>query len=226
MKAVILAAGRGSRISAMSKGAPKPLLRLLGLSLIERVILSARESGISEFIIITGFQGEKIREELGSGEKYNVKITYIENEEWDRGNAISLLKAREVVDEPFLLFMCDHIFEPSVVDLLRNKFYGSREDRCLLVIDTSPPRYIDVEEATKVKTHGDRIVDIGKNLEDYDGVDCGLFLLTPTVFDAIEKSLKKGDDSLSGGIRVLSSKDLMGYVDIGGRFWIDIDTIE
>ncbi|KKM27582.1 hypothetical protein LCGC14_1573260, partial [marine sediment metagenome] len=85
MKALIIAAGEGSRLRNLTKDKPKPLVRLLGLSLVERVILTAKEVGIDEFIIVIGYLGERIKEKLGDGNRYGVKITYIENREWERG---------------------------------------------------------------------------------------------------------------------------------------------
>ncbi len=54
MKCLIIAAGRGSRLS--NKGDSKPLVSLLGLTLIERIILTAKRSGITDFYIVTGFE--------------------------------------------------------------------------------------------------------------------------------------------------------------------------
>ena len=65
MKALILAAGQGTRLRPI--GDTKPLVQLLGLGLIERVILTAKKSGIKEFCIVTGYHGEKIREHLSDG---------------------------------------------------------------------------------------------------------------------------------------------------------------
>ena len=76
MKALIIAAGRGSRFGSLTEDKPKPLIKLLGLSLIKRVILTAKQAGIYEFIIIIGYLGEKIKEKLGDGNRYDVKITY------------------------------------------------------------------------------------------------------------------------------------------------------
>ena len=59
MKALIIAAGKGSRSGSLTKDEPKPLVRLLGLSLVERVILTAKEVGIDEFVIVIGYLGGK-----------------------------------------------------------------------------------------------------------------------------------------------------------------------
>ena len=222
MKALIISAGRGARMQQHTSALPKPLLELLGLKLIERVILSCREAGIRDFLIVIGYRGEQIKKELGNGEKYGVKIEYLENSDWEKGNGRSVLVAQEHLKEKFLLLMSDHIFDPSVLNLLLNQPISN--DECLLAVDRKPPNYIDVDEATKVKLEKERIVAIGKNLAEFDGLDCGVFLCTPTIFSALKESIKRGDDTLSGGIAILAQKGKMKACPIDGHFWIDIDT--
>ena len=117
MKALILAAGRGRR--QKNNFHPKPLISLLGLSLIERVILTAKKSSINEFQIVIGYNGESIRTYLGNGSKYGVEIIYIFNDEWKRGNGISVLKAKNYIQEPFIILMADHIFDESILSQLQ-----------------------------------------------------------------------------------------------------------
>lgn len=71
----------------------------MGLYLIERIILTARQAGIDEFVIVIGYPEEKIKDKLGDGKRYGVKITYIENLEWQRGNGVSVLKVKEFLEE-------------------------------------------------------------------------------------------------------------------------------
>jgi hypothetical protein len=49
-------------------------------------------------------------------------------------------------------------------------------------------------------------VDIGKEIDDYNGFDCGIFLLSPLIFDSLEESIRNGNETLSGGIRILYKK--------------------
>ena len=88
MRAVFLAAGEGRRLRP-NFNRPKPLVHLLGLSLIERNILSLRECGIKEFVIITGCYAGEIQNYLGNGEKLGVEIKYLHNEDWEPGNGIT-----------------------------------------------------------------------------------------------------------------------------------------
>jgi len=219
MKALIIAAGRGKRIDDLAKSKPKPLLPLLGLTLIERVILTSKQAGIDEFLIVIGYGGKKIKEKLGEGSKYGVRIEYVENDEWERGNGISVLKARELIKENFILLMSDHLFDASIIKKLQK---AKANNGCVLVIDRKPREHIDLEEATLVKIKNGRIVNVGKGLDKYDGVDCGIFLCSPSIFKALEESISKGDESLSGGIKILANKGKMKYMETK-EFWIDID---
>jgi len=112
MRAVLLAAGEGKRLRPYFNR-PKPLVRLLGLSLIERNILTLRECGIEEFIVITGCYAEEIREYLGDGSRFGVKIKYLHNPDWQLGNGLSAYTFQQEYrpNEKFLLLMADHIFE-------------------------------------------------------------------------------------------------------------------
>lgn len=67
MKALIIAAGRGSRLNGLTADKPKSLIQLLGLSLIERIILTAKQAGIDELIVTIGYLADKIKEQLGDG---------------------------------------------------------------------------------------------------------------------------------------------------------------
>ena len=132
MKCLIIAAGRGSRLS--NKGNSKPLVPLLGLPLIERTILTARECGIYDFYVVTGYEGEKVRRYLDKlGQRTNTNITHVINEEWEKGNGISVLKARDLIKEPFILLMADHIFDYSILEGLKKEQIS--EDEIILAVD-------------------------------------------------------------------------------------------
>ncbi len=222
MKVLIISAGKGQRLKSVSKDLPKPLVPLLGLSLIERTILSAKKAGFREFLIVVGFQAEKIKEKIGNGEKYRVKIEYIENKGWERPNGVSVLQAKDFLREEFLLLMADHIFSVEILKKIKN--FSLKEDECVLAVDKNPSKFVNSEEATKVKIEGEYITEIGKDLSDYDALDCGIFKANPVIFKVLEESIEKGDEILTGGIRILAKNKKMKYVETEGNFWIDVDT--
>jgi len=219
MKALIIAAGQGIRLRPI--GDTKPLVTLLGLGLIERVILTAKKSGIKEFCIVTGYHGEKIRKQLSDGGKYGVKIQYVENDEWIRGNAISVLKAKDHFKESFVLLMADHNYDHRILnELLKTKI---EKDECILCVDKNPGDHLNMDDATKVRTVDNRIEAIGKDLSDYDCIDTGIFICNPIIFDVLEQSISKGDEGLSGAIKILAQRCKMKCMPLGDNFWIDVD---
>ncbi|MHA1302932.1 MAG: sugar phosphate nucleotidyltransferase [Candidatus Heimdallarchaeaceae archaeon] len=223
MKAVIIAAGKGRRIRALSKNKPKPLVKLLGLSLIERVILELKHADIQDILIIIGYKGEQIIKEIGDGEQYGVKITYLKNNDYRLANGISVLKAKELIDEPFLLLMADHMVHNEILKKLIAEPMHPKET--ILCVDKFPPSYIDVNEATKVYvSETGMLQDIGKTLTEYNGVDIGVFKCSPDIFKAIEQSIITEKYSLSDGIKRMVQQGRVRTLDISGHFWIDIDT--
>ena len=222
MKCLILAAGRGSRLS--NKGQPKPLVPFLGLTLIERAILTANACGINEFFVVTGYQGQKVREFLDTlSQKNRFFLSHIINEQWDLENGVSVLKAKHVLTEPFLLMMCDHVVSSDTVRGLLQLVV--KNDQVFLAVDydlKGHPKEV-ISEATKVKADHGKILDIGKKIPSYNGLDCGVFLCGPVIFQAIEKSMDQGDSTLSGAIRIMAKQGQAYGMDVGKAFWYDID---
>lgn len=222
MKALIIAAGDGTRLQSYAKGKHKSLLPLLGLKIIERIILTAKETGISEFVIVTGFEGKSIRALLGDGEKYGVSISYVENKDWEKANGISVFKAKRFFTEHFVLLMSDHIFASDT--LRRIQRLHLKADESVLAVDKNLSSVNDISDTTKVVVRGDRVVSLNKNLSDYNGFDTGMFVCSPSIFKALERSIKQNKNSLSDGMRVLVKERKLRAFNIRGNFWADCDT--
>ncbi len=222
MKCLIIAAGRGSRLS--NRGDSKPLISLLGLSLIERVILTTKKSGLNNFYVVTGYNGEKVRHFLNKfSQSADVNIIHIKNEEWEKGNGLSVLKAKSLLNENFILLMGDHIFNESILTRLKDKRIAKNEVMLAVDYNIKNNKLVDGEDVTKVSVEDNRILDIGKNIKRYNAYDTGIFLCSPVIFNAIQESIGKGDDSLSGGMRVLAKKGEAKAFGIKDDFWIDVD---
>jgi len=223
MKVLIIAAGQGSRLSQM--GDSKPLIPLLGLPLIERTILTAKKSDFSEFCIVTGYNGQKVRDFLDKlGPRRNVKITHVINDDWEKSNAVSVLKAKHALGkENFLLVMADHLLDKEILQDLKSQPLNNYKVILAADFTTDSNPLIDIEDVTKVLVEKNRIVDIGKNIPDYNAYDTGTFLCSPAIFPAIEKSIAHHDSSLSGAIKVLAQEKQVSVLDIQGKFWLDVD---
>lgn len=167
MRAIILAAGKGSRLNGTSGEAPKCLVQLGGLSLIERQIGLLRREGIDDIVIVVGCQAERVRRVCGHD------IAYIENTRYAQTNSLySLWMARPLLCEPFVVLNCDVLFHPALLaDLLT-----SRHENALLLgyREASQAPYGD--EEMKVKVHGGRVVDMSKEMDpaEADGENLGI----------------------------------------------------
>lgn len=221
-KAVIIAAGNGSRLASKKNSLPKPLRKVSGLPLIKRIILTAKKGGISEFIIVVGYQKEKIIKAL-NGEEMGVKIEFVENREWEKPNGLSVLCAKPFIRENFVLLMSDHIFDYHTLEKMLELPMGN--NRGVLAVDSKIGTIFDLDDATKVLSEKSQILSIGKSLAQYNAIDAGMFLLSPEFFDVLEESKKNGGPSLSEGIQCLANRGQMGTFDVGSAFWHDIDTL-
>jgi len=222
MKCLIIAAGRGSRLE--QTGLSKPLVPVLGKPLIERVIRTNIKAGVREFCVVTGFNGERVREFLNAlAQDCHIEITHVTNEEWDRGNGLSVLKARDYLDDNFILMMGDHLVDPELIrDLMGKKI---PEGEIVLLVDRNIQNpLIDMGDVTKVQIIDGKVINIGKDLKSFNGFDTGVFLCTREIFNGISQSIsKRGDSTLTGGVFWLAEKGKVNVLDTEGRYWIDVD---
>ena len=222
-KCVIIAAGRGMRLS--QRGPSKPLVRLLGMPLIERTIRTAARSGLTDFYVVIGYRAEEIRAFLTDlGTRMDVRITPVVNPDWEAGNGLSVLRARDFVGEDFVLLMADHVFDPAILSLLLDEPLAEVEVRLAVDYGVATNGRVDVEDVTKVMVEGGRITGIGKEIDSYNAYDTGIFLCSPALFETIETCRRLGEGgSLSAAIRVLAEQGKVGAFDMQGRFWMDVD---
>jgi 1L-myo-inositol 1-phosphate cytidylyltransferase len=221
---LILAAGNGSRIASLSGGMPKPLVPLCGLPLLEHVIRSSQQAGISRFVIVVGYRADLIRRWFAARSLGPISVTWVENLDYHKANGVSALAAKEELHDPFLLLMSDHLFEPKTAKALLHEPLS--DDEVILGVDYKIDRVFDLDDATKVQCNGNHIVGIGKDLASYNALDTGMFLCSPSLFHRLESAKKDGNCSLSDGMRQLGQEQKLRAFDIGDAHWQDVDTPE
>jgi 1L-myo-inositol 1-phosphate cytidylyltransferase len=219
--AVILMAGEGSRLRGSDETFLKPLVPVLGRPLICYTIDALIHAGIKKASFIVGYESARMIEAVKQLIPSKIEPCFIENRDWRKQNGVSLLTAANQVTSPFLLTMSDHLFDRLIVDLLvRDVFL----DQLNLAIDRKLDSIFDVDDAMKVQTRGDRILQIGKDLTVYDGIDTGLFACPVDIFGYLERVKRDGDCSLADGVRSMAAEGKARAVDIGNAWWQDIDT--
>jgi 1L-myo-inositol 1-phosphate cytidylyltransferase len=221
MNCLIVAAGMGGRLR--EKGPSKPLVPVKGVGLLERVIFRARDAGVERFFVVSGYRGEDVRSALDAlSRREGLQIVHVVNEEWQRANGVSVLKAKPLLREPFLLSMCDHLFDPEIIRSLMGSTL--ERDTVTLAVDFNVTGSInDLDDVTRVKCVNGRIENIGKVIRDFNAIDTGVFLCTPVIFEALEASQAAGDDSISGAMNVLAREGKARAFDVHGRLWLDVD---
>ncbi|MCP4603250.1 MAG: NTP transferase domain-containing protein [Proteobacteria bacterium] len=224
--AVILAAGLGSRLKS-DEGLPKPLRPVAGRALILRVLSQFVDVGLREAVVVIGHRGDEVRDGILKAD-LNLEITFKENPQYKMSNGLSVLAAGPAIRErAFFLTMSDHVFDSSLIRGLASA--PLPKDGLVLAVDRKLDSIYDMDDATKVRTQENRIVEIHKNLENFDAVDTGLFLCSPALLSAIQtksESHKQGDCSLSDGVKALAAGGLAMVHDVGEALWQDVDTPE
>src|SRR5579884_43697 len=203
---VILAAGRGSRISPLSLRYPKPLLPVCNKPVMQYQIEAMRTAGISEVVIVIGHLGGEIMSYFGDGGVLGVKIRYVEDLD-PQGIAASLAKAEPSVGSPFVLFLGD-IFvglddlAPAMARLVDRGALGG-----IVVKREDTPEPVKRNFAVLTTPDG-RVWRVIEKPKDPPSLlkGCGVYLFTPAIFDAIRRtprSALRGEYELTDAIQQL-----------------------
>ena len=224
--AVILMAGSGSRLVAGGHVLPKPLIRIGDRAVLSYTIDALQEVGIENLHVVTGFNSDALLKGIEPLIPAGIELHAVHNMEWQKQNGISVLAARSQISSPFFLTMGDHLFERSIVDLLLRE---AKRDELNVAIDRKLNSIFDPEDAMKVLTCEDRIVNIGKDLRNYDAIDTGAFVCPLSFFDYLNEAKSasnRGDCSLADGVQLMAAAGRVRAIDIGDAWWQDIDSPE
>lgn len=220
LRAIILAAGKGSRLEPVSGESVKCLVELGGMTLIERQCSYLRASGISRIAVVVGFQAERIRRICGP------EVEYVENPIFAETNSLySLWLARHWFQSGFVVMNSDVFFHP---ELLRDLITAKYED-AILISWREQTKYGD--EEMKVKVRDGRLLDISKTMdpEEADGENVGIVKFGATGASVLAKELEK---LIAGGAKKswaprafleFSKTRPLHVLSTRGLPWIEID---
>ena len=184
MKGIILHGGHGTRLRPLTHTGPKQLLPIANKPMSEYCVESIRDCGISEIaIIIGGIGSNKVKEYYGDGSKFNVKITYIEQDK-PKGIAHAISLCKEFVgNEKFLVFLGDNIIQKSINDISK-KFEASESDALILLCEVKNPERFGIADVKENKII--RIMEKPKNPPTNLAVT-GIYFLTSKIFDVFSR---------------------------------------
>jgi choline kinase len=218
VRAIIMAAGVGSRLRGISGGKPKCLIPAGEQTLLGRMIGQLQDFGIHDISVITGYKSSLIKAELPPG------VRQIHNPFYSVTNSIaSLWLARELLTEGTLLMNADLCFEPAVLDIAL-----AQTHRVAMLSDHRRIQSADF----RFRTRGDRIVEASKHISNQE-TDCeyvGIVRIDPSFIGIfrkrLEEMIKRGCFSdwweavlysfLGGDVHIKCA-------DVKGAFWTEVD---
>lgn len=216
--AIVLAAGRSERLQSVTGGGSKALIRLGGLAIVQRTILTLLSYGLERVLVVTGYHAGPVGAVIGRVAPGRVRAIYADG--WEAGNGASLAATEPAVvgESSFVLMTADHLFgEGALRELLR-----APAPACL--IDPFPDADTWAEGTRVLLRESHQVEAFGKELAE-PGVDCGVFLLTPEVFECQREAAAHGDGTLAGALTRLAHRRPVGAVPLpDGCWWRDVDT--
>jgi UDP-N-acetylglucosamine diphosphorylase/glucosamine-1-phosphate N-acetyltransferase len=185
LQTIILAGGEGKRVFPLAVNKPKPMFKILGKPLIHHVIMTLKEAGLTDFVVVVGHQGDQIKEYLKDGSKLGVNISYTIQKE-SLGMADALKTAESLAEDNFLVVNADDIFEASLLNEMIRQF---RDGDAELVLSCKP-----VQETWKfgiIRVEDEKVTDFvekpQKGKEPSNLAVVGVYILPKRIFGYYKK---------------------------------------
>lgn len=225
MKAVILAAGQGTRIRSVHGEQPKCLIRVDGRTILDRQMYSLRAAGIHDIAVVVGYQKNQIIRHVRNGHYDNVQsVSFIENQAFATTNNIySLWLARDWVGaDSFVCLNADVVYDPNILECA-----VASKDPISMIVD---PEWRD--ETMKVIISGGRVVQMSKRIseESFSGTYIGITVFsaqgTQKLFDKLGKLVGSGrvNEFFNIAVQQLADERVpVGFTSTEGLPWAEID---
>jgi choline kinase len=223
MKAVILAAGVGRRLHALTQNHPKCLLPIDGETLLSRYLNNLEQVGVSHVTIVVGYKEELIREAVAAWPGM-LPVNFLVNEQYKRGSIGSLWVARHALDDDTVIMDADVLFHPAILQRLITSFHAN----ALLMDET----VVQQTEECMVAVCRGRVIALSKQMPDtYDEAGEGVGFLrvsrqdVPNLLKSVERFVIQGlmDMEYEDALRDFFVSTPVWAEKIGGLPWIEID---
>ncbi len=211
IKAIVLCGGKGTRLRPYTYTIPKPMLPLGKKPLLEYVLSSLRQSGITEAYLAVGYLHEQIREYFGDGSRVGMRLHY-SVEESERGTAGCILPLKEKIDETFVVMMGDHLSNLDIGKAV--EFHRKKGALATIALNR---KGVPLEYGV-ADLKGDEILRFREKPIVENCVNTGVYVFEPGIFGHI----KPGEDFAADVFPRLLEKKLKvcGYV--FSDYWLDI----
>lgn len=230
MKAIILAAGVGSRIRPLTDNCPKSLLKIGNKTILERMISNILDCGVEEFIFVTGYLEEEVKNHVK--EKFpNLKAHFITNKNYSETNTgYSLMLTKDAVgDSDFVKFDADVVFDKAILEKLLHCPY-----KTALCVDKNI--HLEAEEIKVLVDEENRVLKVSKTVDPKKAVGESIGIekigkeTSKVLFQELETMMseKKHHNEYYEGAyeRLIENNVTFNTLDITGLHWVEIDTLE
>ena len=211
MKGILLHAGHGTRLRPLTHTGPKQLLPIANKPMSQYCIESMKDAGVTEIAVIIGGVGSnKVREYYGNGERFNVKISYIEQDS-PKGIAHAIGLCQNFIgNDKFLVFLGDNIIHKNINDF-SNEFLNSDDDASILLCEVENPSRFGIADMKNGKIT--KIMEKPKDPPTNYAVT-GIYFLTSKIFRIIEnlKPSWRNELEITDALQILlSEKNKISY---------------
>jgi len=230
-QAVILAAGRGTRMRELTADVPKPMIEVRGKPVLQHIIEGLRDAGIREFLIIVGYHADTVQNFFGEGSRHNVSIRYATQTVQDGTGRVVDLARDFVGDRPFILSYGDILVDSAnykrVVDIsedieaLITVTRGEDVSKGGAVFLNDRMELVDIREKPK-PSEAQRWSGLSEHAVPF--YNAGLYAFRPSIFEFIArlKPSPRGEYELTDAIRDLAqSGKKVEAVELTGE-WADV----
>jgi choline kinase len=223
VQVVLLAAGLGSRLGALTERLPKALIEVCGESLLVHAVRFARRLEAKEIVVVGGFGYADVAAEVA---RQQLPVTLVENQEYRDGNLVSLLAARPRIHGEFLLMNVDHIYRPDIAPLVARP---ASEITAFIDVD----RKLGDDDMKVSRDAAGRVSAIAKTLTRFD---CGYVGMTRVPSAALRRYWDAADAVLAADGRAMHVERILARLaasderpacrDISGFGWLEVDLPE
>lgn len=218
MKAVILAAGEGTRLEPLTYARPKPMVPVANRPLLEYVIEAVDEAGIDEVVLVVGYKRERIQSHFGDGDDWDVDIEYAVQEK-QLGTGHAILQAEPYIDGPFIAMNGDRILDANDIATLLAR-QRETDGPLMSVVHSEHPRRFGV-----VELDGDRVESIVEKPPEHEVrsnfINAGAYAFDERIFDAIRETSTAGELAITATLSTLAADDELHAIRFQGE-WLDV----
>lgn len=228
MKAVILAAGKGTRMGALTRDIPKPMITVLGKPVVEHVMRRMMAAGVTDFVLVTKYLADVIADYFGDGSRLGASVEYVDQID-KYGTGAALLSAKELVGgEPSMMTFAD-VITSTATYAQAIRIFRERGGAGVVTVN----RVDDPCTGAAVVIGGDGRIDSviekppkGRSPSNWNS--SGIFVFSPAIFGYLEglKPSWRGEYELADAVNAMVADGLSLYPSYLEGDWLDVGTVE